>query len=146
MTIEQCINQYHYKPLPPDVSAKQRKLYFKELPPEWDIHGNLNCEIYDTYYNPVAHGYSRIVIGDYGAYVEIPIEKMILDNIIIKPGEEYRFKPEYKNVKYHWYCLQQNHYLKIYYQKNRVAYADYKPEMFYISPYELRLVGGKSYE
>ena len=73
---------------------------------------------------------------------EIPIEKMILDDIIVKPGEEYRFKPDYVNVKYHWYCLSKNHDIKIYYQKNTVAYADYKPEMFYISPYELRLVGG----
>lgn len=143
MTIQECVNLYHYKPLPPDISAKQRKLYFEELPPEWHIDGNDSCEIYDIYYNHVAHGYSRIVIGDYGAFVEIPIEQMILDDIIIKPGEEYRFAPDYTNIKYHWYCLKQNRDLKIYYQKHRVAYADYKPEMFYISPYELRLVGGK---
>ena len=139
MTIEQCVNQYHYKPLPPDISAKQRKLYLAELPLEWNICGNDNCEIYDIYYNLVARGYSRIVIGDYGAFVEIPLDKMILNDIIVKPGEEYRFKADYINVKYHWYCLKQNHDIKIYYQKHTVAYADYKPEMFYISPYELHI-------
>lgn len=142
MTAEECIKKYHYKPLPPDVSAKQRKLYIKELPPQWNLQGNLDCHIYDLEYNPIATGYSRVVIGDYGAYAEIPLEKMILTDIIIKPGEEYRFQPNYDNIKYHWYCLSKNHDIKIYYQKNTVAYADYKPEMFYISPYELRLVGG----
>lgn len=141
MTVEQCVKQYHYKPLPKDISAKQRKLYLAELPKIWDVKGNLNCKIYDTYYNHVANGYERIVIGDYGAYVEIPLYKMLLDEVIVKPGEEYRFKPEYASVKYHWYCLNKNHDLKIYYQKNLVDYADYKPGMFYISPYELRVVG-----
>lgn len=64
---------------------------------------------------------------------------MILNDIIVKPGEEYRFNPKYSNVKYHWYCLKQNLNIKIYYQKNTVKYADYKPEMFYISPYELQI-------
>lgn len=141
MTINELVKKYKYKALPKDISAKQRKLYLAELPKEWDIKGNSNCKIYDTQYNPIANGYSRIVIGDYGAYVEIPLDKMILDDIIIMPGEEYRFEPEYASIKYHWYCLSKNHDIKIYYQKHIVDYADYKPEMFYISPYELRLVG-----
>ena len=139
MTIEECVKKYHYKPLPKNISVQQRKLYLQELPPQWNINGK-DCEIYDLYYNPISHGYSRIVIGDYGAFVEIPLEKMILNDIIIKPGEEYRFLPEYSNIKYHWYCLYKNHDIKIYYQKHTVNYADYKPEMFYISPYELRIV------
>lgn len=139
MTVEECINKYHYKPLPSLISQEQRKIYFDELPNEWNINGNLNCEIYDLFHNPIAKGYSRIVIGDYGAYVEIPLDKMILNDIIVKPGEEYRFNPKYANVKYHWYCLKQNLNIKIYYQKNTVKYADYKPEMFYISPYELQI-------
>lgn len=143
MIIEELIQKYHYKPLNKELSAKQRQLYLAALLKGFLVEGNLNCKLYDEKYNLIACGYSRIVIGDYGAYVEIPLDKMILENLIIKPGEEYRFKPEYSNIKYHWYCLKNNQDIKIYYQKHIVAYADYKPEMFYISPYELRLIGGK---
>lgn len=142
MTIEQCIAKYHYKPLPSEISAKQRLLYLVNLPAFYEVDGDLNCNVYDNLYHLIAHGYSRVVIGDYGAYVEIPLEKMILDDIIVKPGQEYRFQPGYENVKYHWYCLKNNPDIKIYYQKHPVSYADYKPEMFYISPYELRIVKG----
>lgn len=140
MKIEELVSQYKYKPLNKELSAKQRQLYLAELPSYFAVEGNLNCKLYDTYNNLVAYGYSRIVIGDYGAYIEIPLDKMILENLIVKPGEEYRFNKNYTNVKYHWYCLRNNQDIKIYYQKHTVPYADYKPEMFYISPYELRII------
>lgn len=140
MIIEELVQKYHYKPLNKELSAKQRQLYLADLPKGFLVEGNLNCKLYDEKYNLIAYGYSRIVIGDYGAYVEIPLDKMILEKLIIKPGEEYRFKPEYSNVKYHWYCLKNNQDIKIYYQKHTVPYADYKPEMFYISPYELKII------
>lgn len=140
MIIEELVQKYHYKPLNKELSAKQRQLYLAALPKDFLVEGNLNCKLYDEKYNLIAYGYSRIVIGDYGAYVEIPLDKMILKNLIIKPGEEYRFKPEYSNVKYHWYCLKNNQDIKIYYQKHTVPYANYKPEMFYISPYELKII------
>lgn len=139
MTVDELIERYHYKPLNKELSAKQRQLYLAELPNCFQIDGNLNCKLYDKYNNLISNGYSRIVIGDYGAYVEIPLDKMILNDIIVKPGQEYRFDPKYSNIKYHWYCLKNNTDIKIYYQKHTVAYADYKPEMFYISPYELRV-------
>lgn len=139
MTIDEVIAKYKYKPLSAELSTQQRALYLAELPKEFDINGDLNCQVYDSFYHLIAYGYSRVVIGDYGAYVEIPLDKMILTDIIVKPGEEYRFEPEYSNVKYHWYCLKNNQDIKIYYQKHTVKYADYKPEMFYISPYELHI-------
>jgi len=57
-----------------------------DLPSCFDINGNMDCKIYDTLGHLIAYGYSRIVIGDYGAYVEIPLDKMILENLIVKPG------------------------------------------------------------
>lgn len=140
MMIKELVELYKYKPLPKDLSKSQRQLYLDQLPSYFEITGNLNCNLYDNNYNLIAYGYSRIVIGDYGAYVEIPLDKMILENLIIKPGQEYRFNPKYSNVKYHWYCLKNNQDIKIYYQKHPVSYADYKPEMFYISPYELKII------
>ena len=143
MTIEELVEKYHYKPLSKELSAKQRELYLAELPPCFDVNGNLNCKIFDNLKHLIAYGYSRVVVGDYGAYVEIPLDKMILDDIIVKPGQEYRFLDKYSAIKYHWYCLKNNQDIKIYYQKRTVPYADYKPEMFYISPYQLQIIGSE---
>lgn len=63
---------------------------------------------------PIATGYQRIVIGDYGAYIEIPPRMIIVDNLKIKSGEEYRFQERYKNVKYYWLCPITDEEVKIY--------------------------------
>ena len=104
-----------------------------------NIDGDLNCKLY---YNGihVSNGYNRIVIGDYGAYIEISPELMIKDNICLKPGQEYRLTERYKNVKYYWYCLKEDLNFKIYYQRHTVAYADYLPKMCYISPDNIQVV------
>lgn len=133
MTIEQLVELYNYKPLPKELSEKQRKIYKDSLPSFLKLEGDLNCKIY---YKDilVSNGYNRIVIGDYGAYIEIHPDLMIKTNICVKPGQEYRFLEKYSNVKYLWYCLKQEQDFKIYYQKNTVKYADYIPKMCYISP------------
>ena len=137
MQIEELVQKYKYRTLPKELSKVQRQIYLSELPSFFKLEGDLDCKLFDKNYNLVANGYSRIVIGDYGAYVEIPLDKMIIDNLIVKPGQEYRFYSKYSNIKYHWYCLKNNENIKIYYQKKPVTYADYKPENFYISPYDL---------
>lgn len=140
MTIEECIRRYHYKPLPEDISLKQRQLYLREIPSGWNLNGDTNCKIYDSEYNLIAESYSRIVVGDYGAYIEFSQEQLSSAHLIVKPGEEYRFEIGFESVKYHWYCLQENRNIKIYYQRRKVPYADYQIGMFYISPFELRIV------
>ena len=45
--------------------------------------------------------------------------------------------PKYlKNVKYVWMTIADGSNIKIYKQKKRVAYADYKSGFYYISPHE----------
>lgn len=87
----------------------------------------------------IAIGYERVVIGDYGAYIEISPEQIIRENIKIKAGQEFRLDSEYK-VKYLWYEPIDKSDVKIYYQKRKVKYADYKRGYFYISPNEVRMV------
>lgn len=83
----------------------------------------------------IAIGYFRIVIGDYGAYVEIPELWMFKNKIKIKPHEEYRLELPYNaTVKYLWYCPTFDEDIKIYYQLRKVEYADYKPGYYYIAP------------
>lgn len=106
MKIEELIEKYNYRKLPEELSKAQRELYLKKLPSFLKLEGDLNFSLYYKGIK-VCNGYSRIVIGDYGAYIEIPPELMIKKNICVKPGQEYRFQERYKNIKYYWYCLKE---------------------------------------
>lgn len=131
---------YKYKPLPPLISMQQRQEYLDALPQEFDVDGNKNCNIYSKSGTLIATGYNRVVIGDYGAFVEFDKTQAVSQNIKVKAGQEYRYNDEQysKNVKYLWLTAKDNSDCKIYFQKKTVDYADYKAEMFYISPYEVK--------
>lgn len=87
----------------------------------------------------ISNSYDRIVIGDYGAFIEIDKKDMIKENIKIKEGEEYRiYDTRYSNnVKYFWYTTKDNSNIKIYYQRRKVNYADYKIDKYYVSVHEV---------
>lgn len=85
----------------------------------------------------IAKKYERVVVGDYGAYVEIAKEDLII-TLDVKKGQEWRLNKEFLtkrklNIKYEWY-----EYLgiKVYFQLETVLYADYKPGYYYISVLE----------
>lgn len=139
MEIEELVEKYKYKKLPSELSKQQREYYLSELSKEYNLNGDFNCELYDLKGNKISNGYNRVVIGDYGAFIEIDLAHMLTVNLKVKPGQEYRYTEKYKNVKYYWLCLKDNEDIKIYYQKNTVTYADYKVGMFYISPTEVNL-------
>ena len=77
----------------------------------------------------ICNGYDRIVIGDYGAFIEFSQEH-IASKFVIKKGQEYRVNDKkYKNnVKYIWLTINDKSDIKIYFQKKKVSYADYKPK------------------
>ena len=78
-------------------------------------------------------GYKRIVVGDYGAYIEIDPEDIIQENIKNKwPG-----KPK-RPVKYIWMQTKDKEKTKIYFQQATVKYADYIPGMYYIDPKDIK--------
>ncbi len=92
----------------------------------------------------VAHDYTRVVMGDYGAYVEIPFEHLDMgDRLKLKEKQEWRADKEYlakreltKRVKYIWYTWKLGEgypEIKVYMQLNTVKYADYLPGFYYIS-------------
>lgn len=112
MTVEELVAVYNYKPLPPELSNAQRQTYLTSLPSWAKIDGD-TCSIYVGSYL-IATGYSRIVIGDYGAYIEIPPHNMVIEHIKITPGQEYRLLEKYKNVKYYWLCPKTAEHIKIY--------------------------------
>lgn len=98
-----------------------------------------NIPLYSADGRVVCDGYKRIVIGDYGAFIEFTPEQANHYLFKVQEGQEYRINdPKYsKNVKYEWLTLKDKSGIKIYKQKKTVSYADYKKGMFYVSPHEV---------
>ena len=130
--------EWGYKPLPPLLSYIYRKEYESNIPEGLNINGG-RIKLYSKAGTLLANGYDRIVIGDYGAFIEISDEDIFHQNIKVKPGEEYRMREIRfaERVKYHWYTPIDNSNAKLYYQQKTVLYADYKPNKWYISPHEI---------
>jgi hypothetical protein len=83
----------------------------------------------------LAIGYTRVVIGKRGPYVEFSEPQIQLQNFQIPIEEEYRVA---NGVSYYIeYRSKDSCYVKLYFQKRTVAYADYKVGLYYISPFDL---------
>ena len=81
----------------------------------------------------IATGYIRVVVGDYGAYLEFSPAHLFMSKIESRFGQT----PD-RPVKYIWMQSKDASQIKIYEQKRRVSYADYKPGLYYIAPQDLR--------
>lgn len=128
--------KYKYKQLPEDLSEKYRNFYIKNVPTCFSLGGSSD-KLYTYDGILICNGYTRIVVGDYGAFIEFNKEQANTEAYIIAPGQEYRINdPKYStHVKYIWMTINDTG-IKIYKQKRAVTYADYKAGMFYISPHE----------
>lgn len=80
----------------------------------------------------LAVGYKRIVIGGRGPYVEFGHQHLLLQ----------KFRPADVPHRYYKESRSTVDNVKLYEQCETVDYADYKPGLFYISPFEM-MVGGK---
>lgn len=138
---EDLAEEYKYKALDKDKSEYYRNLWLENLPEGLCVDG-ANIPIYTNTGELICSGYNRIVIGDYGAFIEFLPEQANKDAYRIKEGQEYRVNnPRYMyNVKYNWLTIEDTD-LKIYEQKKTVAYADYKAGRYYISPHEKLIFG-----
>lgn len=85
----------------------------------------------------IAVGHNRVVIGDRGPYVELFPSNIMLHNLYIPVEFQYRLTD--KRVYYVEYRSKCNSFLKVYFQKRTVKYADYQIDMYYISPNDLTL-------
>ena len=128
--------KYGYHPLPSDLSQKYRQLFTDNIPRFLNIEGS-ETSLFTTKGSLVCIRYDRIVVGDYGAFIEFS-EDDITEEFIIQPGQEYRVNDEkYKNkVKYIWLTINDGSNIKIYKQKRKVTYADYKSKKYYVSVHE----------
>ncbi len=134
---DDLVKKYKYKPIPPMFREDVLRFYKDNLPEHFCLDGD-NCPLFTKEGLLLCHKYNRIVIGDYGAFVEVLPEDMVTENIKVKDGEEYRdFDERYsKRTKYSWLTAKDSSDVKIYFQKKTVDYADYVPGRYYFSPYE----------
>lgn len=137
--IAALVQAYQYKPVPPLFAAPYHALYKKEIPSFLKEDGD-SIQLFDLDENLLCTGYQRIVIGDYGAFVEFSEDQAATENFIIAPGQEYRVSEERfaAHIKYVWLTTKQGRRVKIYHQKKTVPYADYLVGYYYVSPFEVR--------
>ncbi len=129
--------KYGYKPLSKNLSEKYRQFYIDNLPKGFLLEGSSDA-LYTKNGTLICNGYKRIVVGDYGAFIEFDKEQANAEQYIIAPGQEYRVNDQKyaKNVKYIWMTIADDSNIKIYKQKKKVTYADYKSGFYYVSPHE----------
>ena len=155
---------YGYHKIPDDTAIKYMRVYVSTLPDGFNLKEpstpvNLNPEINRIYndkpgfeiikeekiklisrdFTLLADSWERIVIGHYGAFIEVKDGDMYKNSLKIKKGQEYRIKdPRYsEKVKYEWWTADDFSDCKLYKQKRTVSYADYRPGFWYISPFEV---------
>ncbi len=105
-----------------------------------DKEGNNNVMLYTKGMLQLSKGYNRIVIGDRGPYAEFTDAQIVLPSFHIPKTQLYRLTD--RRVYYIEMRSVDVYDVKLYYQLQTVAYADYKIGMFYMSPYDLYLSNG----
>jgi hypothetical protein len=98
------------------------------------INGNNDLIFYTKSNIMLAKGYIRIVIGERGPYIEFE-RKNFIDFSKLQIPESQKWRLKNNNSFYIEY--RSKDYVKIYFQKRVVNYADYKIGKFYISPFDL---------
>lgn len=127
-------SRYYYRPLDPKRSRVIQAYYREQLPAWAKVDGDLDAVLVNSEGTVVCEGYIRIVVGDYGAYIEF-------DEVQQARGAPLDgWDGEAKANKYVWLRTKDAAQTKVYYQIQRVKYADYKPGCFYVAPSDVRKV------
>ena len=136
---EDLAKRYKYAPIEPNLLDGDVREKYLEALPDWCCLTGDNVPLCTVAGTVICSAYEKIVVGDYGAYIQMAEEQMNLSVLRCKPGEEYRYQDERyaKNVKYLWLTPKDDSDCKVYLQKKTVEYANYEPKKFYISVYEV---------
>lgn len=106
-----------------------------------DKGGNDKVCLYTKDNIQISNGYNRIVIGGRGPYVEFTDNQILFKSFYIPKEQLYRLTD--RRVYYIELRSVGESNIKLYYQLQTVAYADYKIGMLYISPHDLYLSTGE---
>lgn len=127
---------YKYKAIPQNYRAEIHNFYKDNLPPNFRLEGDA-APLFSSSGLKLCEGYNRVVIGDYGAFVEVAPSNIVTENIQVQEGQEFRdFNPRYNHTVFSWLTPKGDSGIKISFQKRKVEYGDFKPGFYYISPYD----------
>jgi hypothetical protein len=136
--IAELVEKYKYRPLPIGLSVISRQLYRDNIPEFLSIDGSTDGLITKSGKKITYYGYDRIVIGDYGAYIEFDADR---NDFYAPDAQKWRLDDtKYSNIKYIHLCPIGDESVKIYYQLNPVKYAEYKPYKYYVSVFDVEVV------
>lgn len=113
----------YYRPLDSVRSEKVRAHYRSNL--KLDENGNIFLNLKNRAGTVIARGYTRVVVGDYGAYVEFSRSQAVQEHLE-EPQNERGWN------KYVPFYTKDAERTKVYYQLLEVKYADYRPGMYYV--------------
>mgnify|MGYP000837143077 CR=1 FL=1 len=101
---EQLARQYRYKPISRTFFQDVRT-EFEDALPDWCVMSGNSVTLATLCGTEIANGYTRIVIGDYGAFVELSPSQICMDKLHVKEGQTYRIDDSRyaEHVKYLWY-------------------------------------------
>ena len=89
--------------------------------------------IYTESGEPVATSFTRLVVGERGAYLEFKKENIIIKNINMPTDQKWRPLSCRQNKAFYIEYRTNQDNIKIYYQKKTVTYADYLIDHLYIA-------------
>ena len=112
----------------------KRRTYSERL--TINIDGNDFTKFYTKDGLLVAIGYTRVVIGGRGPYIEFEDKHIVKDNFHIPKHAEYKLSQSMSY--YHEYRSNDGCFVKAYYQQMGVSYADYKVGKWYIDPEKVK--------
>lgn len=101
--VNYLIEIYNYKKLLDKLSEYYWSLYLNLLNNNFKITGSNTDKLFSTNGILLSTGYKRIVISDYGAYIEFDRLQASVNNFIIDKSQKYRLSDRFiNNIKYLW--------------------------------------------
>jgi len=85
----------------------------------------------------IAIGYERVVWGDRGPYVEFDTASLVAGTLHVPASQHWRLTTRNPRIYYQEWRTNDECNVMVYRQLREVAYADYKPGYWYISPMDL---------
>ncbi len=98
--------------------------------------GSTDIELYSKTGEHIATGYDRIVFGGRGPYIEFT-DQLIYNNLYVPKDLQWKTLPKYVGRVAYFEFRSITDYVKVYFQRKTVSYADYLVDKFYISPFDL---------
>ena len=100
-------------------------------------NGSTDFKLFGKSGEHIATGYERIVFGGRGPYIELDEPNLVRSSIYLPDDLKWKLSGDNKYKVDYFEFRTHSDYVKIYFQRRTVDYADYLVDKFYISPFDL---------